>query len=149
MGNHRYIKISWHVAVQGFTLIEALVALLVLSVGLLGIAGMQLKALQSAHAGYQRSIASLAAQDAVELLWSKVDFSKDICPEASIITDGKIWVNTWEKFLPGLNPNPIPNPPASDESCIYTIEVKWDEGRFGEGESTSFKYVAHLPKGGV
>jgi len=38
---------------HGFTLIEALVALAILSFGLMGIAAMQLNALNSASRGYQ------------------------------------------------------------------------------------------------
>ncbi len=52
---------------RGFSLVEALIALLVLSLGLVGVAAMQLKALQSASLGYQRSVASVAAVDAQEL----------------------------------------------------------------------------------
>ncbi|WFE70777.1 type IV pilus modification protein PilV [Halomonas sp. M1] len=57
---------------KGFSLIEALIALLVLSVGLIGVAAMQLKALQSATAGYQRSVVTLAAVDAQERLWAQL-----------------------------------------------------------------------------
>ncbi len=64
----------------GFTLIEALVALLVLSIGLLGVAAMQLEALQGAHAAYQRSIASLAAQDVQERLWAEVAQNPGVPP---------------------------------------------------------------------
>ncbi|MBF7055111.1 prepilin-type N-terminal cleavage/methylation domain-containing protein, partial [Halomonas sp. KAO] len=52
---------------RGFTLVEALVALVVLSIGLLGVAAMQMKALQGAHIGYQRALASIIAIDAQEL----------------------------------------------------------------------------------
>src|SRR5690554_5039593 len=58
---------------RGFSLIEALIALLVLSIGMLGAAAMQLNALQSAHIAYQRSIATLAAQDAQERLWAQME----------------------------------------------------------------------------
>lgn len=51
---------------HGFTLIEALVALAILSFGLMGIAAMQLNALNSASRGYQHSVATLAAVDAQE-----------------------------------------------------------------------------------
>ena len=56
---------------RGFSLLEALIALVVLSIGLIGVAAMQLKALQSANAGYQRSVASVAAVDAQERLWAQ------------------------------------------------------------------------------
>jgi prepilin-type N-terminal cleavage/methylation domain-containing protein len=57
---------------RGFSLLEALIALVVLSIGLIGVAAMQLKALQSANAGYQRSVASVAAVDAQERLWAQL-----------------------------------------------------------------------------
>ena len=47
----------------GFTLMEVLVAFLILSVGLLGLAGLQMKGLAYAHQSYQRSLATLLAQD--------------------------------------------------------------------------------------
>ncbi len=55
---------------QGFSLIEVLIALVVLAFGLMGVAAMQIKALQSATEGYQRSIAVVAAVDAQERIWN-------------------------------------------------------------------------------
>jgi type IV pilus assembly protein PilV len=48
---------------RGMTLIEALVALLVLSIGLLGVAGLQLQALRSNHGAHLRSQATILAHD--------------------------------------------------------------------------------------
>ncbi len=48
---------------SGFTLIEILVALLVLAIGLLGIAAMQLRGLQYSHDAYLRSQISVLAYD--------------------------------------------------------------------------------------
>ena len=42
---------------KGFAFIEILVALLIISLGLLGIVGMQLSALRNSEAAYQQSIA--------------------------------------------------------------------------------------------
>jgi type IV pilus assembly protein PilV len=50
-------------------MIEVLVALLVLCVGALGCAALQLNALQATHSAYQRSLASLIAADVGERLW--------------------------------------------------------------------------------
>jgi type IV pilus assembly protein PilV len=47
----------------GMTLIEALVALLVLSIGLLGVAGLQWEALRSNHGAHLRSQATILAHD--------------------------------------------------------------------------------------
>jgi len=47
----------------GFTLIEVLVAVMVLGVGLLGIAGLQVTGLHNNHSAYLRSQATLLASD--------------------------------------------------------------------------------------
>lgn len=50
----------------GFTLIEALIALLVLTIGLLGAAGMLLTSVRNSHNSYLRSQASFIADGLVE-----------------------------------------------------------------------------------
>lgn len=52
-----------HVKSSGFTLIEAMVALLVFSVGLLGIAGLQTSALRNSTSAYWQSQATWFAYD--------------------------------------------------------------------------------------
>jgi prepilin-type N-terminal cleavage/methylation domain-containing protein len=47
----------------GFTLIEALIAVLVLSIGMLALAGMQLVGMKSNYSAFQRSQATFAAAD--------------------------------------------------------------------------------------
>ena len=51
---------------QGFTLIEVLIALVVLAVGLLGMASLMTSSLQSSQGAYRRSQASVMAYDLVE-----------------------------------------------------------------------------------
>jgi len=55
---------------DGFTLVEALIALLVTSIGLIGLAALHLSALSNAHSSYYRSISSTIALDLEERLWS-------------------------------------------------------------------------------
>ena len=52
--------------IQGYTLMEVLVALAVLSIGLLGMAGMQLFSLKSAHSAYLQTQASYFAYDLID-----------------------------------------------------------------------------------
>jgi type IV pilus assembly protein PilV len=133
---------------SGFTLIEALVALLVLSIGLLGVAAMQLKALQGAHAAYQRSIASLAAQDAQERLWAVMADNGGLeCPSWSSAQSfgGVNWHDTWAEYLPELGQAAIEPAGSPNGDCEFTISVVWSEGRF-DGESTpEFVYSVRLP----
>src|SRR5690554_126054 len=138
---------------RGFSLIEALIALLVLSIGMLGAAAMQLNALQSAHIAYQRSIATLAAQDAQERLWALVDRDNDdqlICPDASEVASLEaVWLTDWNerKFLPGFSGKsaiaPEPGAPVSG-NCVFKITVSWDEERVDEG-AEPFIYRVRLP----
>lgn len=126
---------------SGFTLIEALIAVLVLSIGLLGVAAMQLKAMQSAQVAYQRSVATLAAQDAVERLWASVAASNGDCTSHSI--DG--WVEQWEPEFPGTLSAPL-----SSSGCRFVIDIQWTDDRFtvenetGEDVS-SLAYLVRIP----
>ncbi len=52
--------------IQGFTLIEALIALLVLTIGLLGAAGMLITSVRNSHNSYLRSQASFIADSMLE-----------------------------------------------------------------------------------
>lgn len=54
----------------GLTLIEVLIALLVLSIGLVGLASIHLLSLKAAHSSYYRSLAATAALDAEEQVWA-------------------------------------------------------------------------------
>lgn len=129
-------------AQSGFTLLEALIALLVLSIGMLGVAAMQLKALQGAHAAYQRSIASLAAQDAQERLWASLAQSEDlVCPSESVVNgEDEAWDLVWSAFLPGLGADPI----EGLDDCEFRVSVVWSEQRFG-GTQETFSYFIRLP----
>ena len=51
---------------NGFTLIETLIAVLILSIGLLGMAGLQVLSLQSSNSSLSRSQATLIAYDLIE-----------------------------------------------------------------------------------
>ena len=137
---------------KGFTLIEALVAVLVLSIGLLGVAAMQLKALQSAHVSYQRTTATLAAQDAVERLWINLgEKTVQDCPTAG--TAGlQDWKDDWSAHLDLRTVTTIQELTAS---CDYEIIVGWSDERFAdesqaEGDATqglsTLHYRMKLPK---
>ncbi len=135
-------------AQSGFTLLEALIALLVLSIGLLGVAAMQLRALQSAHMGYQRAVVSLAAIDAQERAWAGLaqsPASARACPQANTMTAD--WRIQWfgvGKIIVDDN-NQIFFDDVS--SCEYRVSIKWQEERYSSGESGgAFIYQFRLPE---
>lgn len=131
----------------GFSLIEALVALVVLSIGLLGVAAMELKSLQGAHMAYQRSIATLAAQDAQERLWAELkdDGGELECPDwKDASTRGDVaWKTQWAAYLPGFSNGSDVEQPDGDV-CAFKITVSWDDKRL-EGGGEAFIYRVRLP----
>lgn len=131
--------------VRGFTLIEALIALLILSIGLLGVAGMQLKALQSAHIAYQRSLASAIAIDAQERLWSKLEPGESCPPVSDVIT---AWKKAWfTNGGDGRETLPVGEESSIEEdSCDYTVVIDWDEERTKNTEDSSLIYKFTLPE---
>ena len=131
----------------GFTLIEALIALVVLSIGLLGVAAMQLKALQSAHMGYQRSVVSLVAIDAQERVWAALS-ELGSCPDASALSDIEgAWLSEWFGTILVDDGTSL----ASSSGCGYSVSIEWQEGRYsiypdGTDETgVAFIYQFRLP----
>ena len=126
---------------KGFTLVEALVAILVLSLGLLGVAAMQLKAMQGAHMSYQRSLATVIAMDANERLWAALAGTGGACPDG-VAVQGQ-WRTHWGSKLPGLSASTI----GGQGDCEFLITVTWDDDRFaGEGDVSTLTYYMRLPE---
>lgn len=147
---------------RGFTLLEVLVAIVVLALGLLGLASLQMNGLQSAHSSYQRSVATLAAQDAAERLWGYLLSSETfyaleslsdrsiLCPDASQLED-KIepaWKADWGISGGGSKKLPWKSGETDillDSRCKYTISLAWSESRFGTEEVGILRYKVALP----
>ena len=128
---------------RGFSLIEALIALLVLSIGLIGVAAMQVKALQSATAGYQRSVATLAAVDAQERLWAQLAQNVS-CDEMvdNVLSD---WQDDW--FVGSDTPIRYFSGAITlrSEACEFEIAVTaGDSGPTEENEPLT--YTVRLPQ---
>jgi type IV pilus assembly protein PilV len=124
---------------EAFTLIEVLITMLVMSVGILGIAVMQMKALQFAHASFQRSVAVVQANDLAERLWAGIcdlpDGRDDIFDQWEIDHQGQLpaWVASLGYSDTGLLPT-------------YTVTIAWTDERAVESESeggATFTFVHH------
>lgn len=130
---------------RGFTLLEALIALLITSLGMLGVAAMHIQAMQNVHLAYQRSIATLAAQDGVERLWLALGEGRGRCPDAVAVKSA--WLDHWSPLdrtskLPDMRT-------ASDihylGACEYTLTVAWNDERFAGEDVATLTYLAKLP----
>lgn len=127
----------------GFSLVEVLVALVVLSIGLLALAGLQLKSVQFAHSSYQRSVAVSQANDLIERIWAGVcvapDSNNGICGSGSICADWQAEHNN-TPGMPGWNgilELDDPGPPLR-----YRIQISWSDPRF---DPDNFEYFAVIP----
>ena len=128
----------------GFSLLEVLIAVLVVSIGMLGVSAMQLKGLQSSSHSYQRTLASVAAQDAIERLWIELWEDPTSCPAPSSIQSD--WTSNWGSLLEGMESSGSTVVADTSEACVYTVTVKWNEERL-EDDVANLVYRARLPGG--
>lgn len=88
-------------------MIEILIALLVLSIGLAGMAALHLNSLKNVSSSYYRSLASTIALDFEERLWLEAsrapdaDLDADLCPKLADIASEV--VTAWSSTTDSLN----------------------------------------------
>jgi len=137
----------------GLTLLEVLIALIVFSVGLIGVAALTLQSLQNVHSSLYTSLASAAALDYEERLWLEVAGIADgNCPSGSgDFFDSFLQDWTAENDALGL-PTPAISPYdpnfawAGPQIFIQGIEISWAESRFREPANRElFRYAATAP----
>ena len=143
---------------KGFSLIEVAVALLILAIGLLGIASLQLSGLQNAHSSYYSSIASSIALDLEEKLWllmadrnsGCLDGTDDIQPLINLIESqwgtgaaGEVTISSLDIDLVSVSPARFdPNSPYDYWVEVHTT-IRWPEQRFN-GNEELFRYTARV-----
>lgn len=132
---------------SGFSLLEVLIALLVLSIGILGIATLVLQSLGASHRASQSTIAALVALDVNERGWIQVAEEDIDCQDWSELTglDGNSHPYQDEGYLPGAE-IAVTGGPLRD--CEVTIT--WpDRGEDGDGYVFSHEFsLPDLREGG-
>ena len=124
----------------GFTLIEVLVTVLLLSFGALATALLQMQALKATHAAYQRSLASVFAADVAERLWFGLAAgSPNDVWLADWLHDRSCAEATGHVCLPGLQVE------LENQANRWAITVSWNESRLHEpGARAELDYVVDL-----
>jgi type IV pilus assembly protein PilV len=127
---------------RGFTLLEILIAMVVLSIGMLGVAALQGIGMRSNHGAYLTSQASLLAYDMADRIRANPDqfatysaFVSD-CPDpiptAPLVTaDLAEWSCAIEALLPA-GAGSIAGVDLGD-FARYTIRVQWEDRQTEDG----------------
>lgn len=134
---------------RGVSLIEVLVALLILSVGLLGLAGLQTASLQYNHSASLRTQANNFAYDMADRMRvnrnAAVDGHYNIDKGGSLPTGNSVadqdvaeWVQTVRNTLPDGDASIHVN-----NNATGTITIEWDDSR-GEEDRVRFQLVVRL-----
>ena len=131
----------------GFTLIEILVAVLILSVGLLGLAALNLTGLQGSQASYERSVAVMQANDLVERMWAGLcdlyDGDGDFV-EAEANTIKGAWEAQQQGTLAGTgwsSPALVYQDAADSVGTVIELTIRWNERTARDGEPATMEFV--------
>jgi len=140
-----------HVPQSGFTLLEALVAIVVISTGLLGLLGLQTVAVVNSQTSQFRTFASIGADDIADRIRANAEGAKSghyttiaaspkpnrlctkaICsPQEMAAVDAWEWNDALDQTLPngqGFVDCLEPSSPVHADPCrVYLITVAWSE----------------------
>jgi type IV pilus assembly protein PilV len=132
---------------RGFTLIEALVALIVLSIGLLGIASLQLSSLRWNHGASMRSQATLLAYDILDRMRVNATSAKNgeyltgATPGTVATNDLSDWRTNITSTLGAGSMGAVTRVGTTD---AFTITITWNDPRSGDADPTVFTMSTQL-----
>lgn len=130
---------------SGVSLIEILIAVLILSFGLLGMAALQTRALQGSQSSLQRSQAVMLNNSILDAM--RIDREKakialyditDVCGPAGIgsgttLADNNLreWLTAARDNMAGSESSPICGTVVCNTSYVCTVTLKWDDSKAG------------------
>lgn len=136
---------------QGFTLIEVLIAVIVLALGLLGLAGLQAAGLRNNTSSYLRSQATFLAYDMADRIRANrndamngeynIDFKDSATGSDITALDLQEWKTLLSDRLP-QGDGAISSTLVGTRT-IFTISVEWDDSR-GEEPLQRFSFDTEL-----
>lgn len=132
---------------RGFNLIEVMVALVVLSIGLLGLAGLQVLGLRYNHQSYERTQATLLVNDMIDRMRANPDgaaagdyvlathssppatytgcfSSGTYCTSAQVAAYD---LNEWRNAIAAQRMLPQGTGAISRNGALYTVTIRWVE----------------------
>jgi len=127
---------------KGFTLIEVLIAVLVLSIGLLGLASLQANGLRSNFGAYARSQAVILANDMADRIRANPTATASYnningpvadpgCLVADCNTTDIAFHDTAEWYASLQSTLPNGTGTVTGNGTLFTVSVMWDDARSG------------------
>ncbi len=134
---------------RGFTLLEVLISVVVLSVGLLGIAGMQAFGQRSNHSAYLRSQATILAYDMIDRMRANnvgvlngdynavntttATYSNPGCDTGTCSSSqmSQYDMYDWQRTLAAELPRGNGQVAGGGAGTVFTVTVMWDDDRNG------------------
>lgn len=133
---------------HGFTLIEVMVAVVVLSIGLLGLAGLQITGLRNNQSASFRSTATVLAYDITDAMRANRTDARDGKYEIALADAKPTGSATYQTDLNNWLSELALRLPAGDGSItvasdMVTVTVQWDDTR-GASAAQQFVMVSQL-----
>lgn len=147
---------------DGFTLIEVLIALVVMSIGLLGLLALQMRTLHASDDAYLTSVANIQAMDLEERMRANrgalatymtdignpstipsADCEKNTCVPADLANyDVSQWLTATQHLFPGT---PVVELTKSGTD-LYKLVLTWQEPDHGDNSTSgrTFNYMFRL-----
>ncbi len=126
---------------QGSAILEALIAILIFSIGILAIIGLQAASVSNTAAAKYRTDASLLANQVIGQMWvsDNANLAADFAgSQGSGGAKYLAWVGSVEATLPGPTNSPLNEPTISFAGNTATVTVFWRQA----SESSRHQYVA-------
>jgi len=134
-------------ASKGFTLLEVLITVVIFSIGLLGLAGLQATGIKLNHSSLLRTQATLLASDVADCMRANrgtignyaldMDDGLHGTPGDQAERDINNWLQTLDQMLPGGDGS------ITLDGNRATIAVRWDDTR-GVGALKTFTLVTDI-----
>ncbi len=128
--------------VRGVGLIEVLVAVLVLAIGLLGVAAMQAMALRNSQSSLERSQGVMHVYTILDAMRANPQAARigsyDMGPTCAVPAAGNLVANDKRAWIDTLQQN-LGNTACGQVACnagLCTITVQWDDSRGSSGSTT-------------
>lgn len=131
-------RLSGH-SIRGVSLIEVLIAVLILGIGLLGVAGMQMVALRNAQSSLERTQAVVQSYAVLDALRANPEAARanayNMARTCAAPDAGSLIANDKQKWIQSLKADLGPSACGTIAcvSHVCTVTVEWNDSRATEG----------------